>query len=174
MDDREHEGLGNPDVATGRPRGRHESMIAWSFVTIQLVLIALVVFAPRGESWTLPSAIDAATTVGTWTGIGLMALAAAALGRGLTPAPLPNAHAQLCTDGLYRFVRHPIYTGLLLFTASQVLSSSSVPVDAAGVALLILINVKARWEEQRLSDRFADYSEYARQTPGFVPGWPTR
>lgn len=75
--------------------------------------------------------------------------------------------------GCIGFVRRPIYAGLLLFTASQVLSSSSVPVVTAGVALLILIDVEARWEEQRLSDRFADYSEYARHTPRFVPEWPT-
>lgn len=173
VDNGEHEQPRNPDDAACRARGRHESTTAWGFVTIQFVLIALVVFTPGGDRWTMPFAIAAAATVGTWTGIGLMALAAVALGRGLTAAPIPNAHAQLRTDGLYRFVRHPIYTGLLLFTASQVLSSRSMPVVAAGVALLILINVKARWEEQRLSDRFADYSEYARHTPRFVPGWPT-
>lgn len=103
-----------------------------------------------------------------------MAFAAAALRRGLTAAPLPNAHARLRTSGLYRYVRHPIYTGLLLFTASQVVSSRSVPASAAGIGLLLLINVKARWEEQRLEDRFEEYSDYARATPRFVLGWPRR
>jgi len=61
-----------------------------------------------------------------------------------------------------------------LFAASQVLGSRSVPVVVAGIALLVLINVKARWEERRLCDRFSDYPDYARHTPRFVPGWRTR
>lgn len=149
-------------------------MVAWTFVAVQFVLIGLVVLLPRGDAWTLPAGFSTAATIGTWAGIGLMVLAAVALRRGLTAAPLPNAHAQLRTAGLYRYVRHPIYTGLLLFVASQVLSSRSLPTTAAGTALLVLINVKARWEEQRLTERFADYEDYARVTPRFVPGWPRR
>ncbi len=48
-----------------------------------------------------------------------MVVAATALGRGLTAAPLPNSHAELRTGGLYRFVRHPIYSGLLLFAVAR-------------------------------------------------------
>ena len=149
-------------------------MLAWSFVAAQLVLVGMVVLLPRGEVWPVLPGLTAAATVGTWTGVALMVLAAVALRRGLTATPLPNAHARLRTGGLYRFVRHPIYTGLLLFTASQALSSRSGFVVASEVALLILINVKTRYGERRLVERFPDYVGYARRTPRFVPGWPTR
>ena len=83
-------------------------------------------------------------------GILLMVVAAASLGRGLTAVPLPNARAVLRTGGLYRFVRHPIYTGLLL---------------------VVLINAKARWEERHLAERFPGYRAYCARTLRFVPGF---
>lgn len=174
MENRQQDGAAHLAVPTAQSRKRREVVLAWTFVAVQFLLIGLVVLLPRGDAWSLPASFSLAATVGTWTGIGLMVLAAAALRRGLTAAPLPNAHARLRTSGLYRYVRHPIYTGLLLFTASQVVSSRSVPASAAGIGLLLLINVKAHWEEQRLEDRFADYSDYARATPRFVPSWPRR
>ncbi len=102
-----------------------------------------------------------------------MVVAGTALGRGLTAAPLPNSHAELRTAGLYRFVRHPIYSGLLLLTVALTLTSGSLWTTAACVALVVLINVKARWEEGHLARRFSAYAGYAVRTPRFVPG-PTR
>ena len=78
----------------------------------------------RADAWTLPVAVARATQVAAAVGIVLMVVAGTALGRGLTAAPLPNSHAALRTDGLYRFVRHPIYTGLLLAVALTLTSGS--------------------------------------------------
>jgi protein-S-isoprenylcysteine O-methyltransferase Ste14 len=36
-------------------------------------------------------------------------------------------------------------------------------------ALVLLLNVKARWEETRLAPRFEGYADYAAHTPRFVP-----
>jgi len=96
-------------------------------------------------------------------------LGATALGRGLTALPLPNAQAQLRTGGLYRWVRHPIYSGLLLTAASIAASSGSVPRAVAFALLVTLLTIKARWEEARLQRRFEGYAEYARRTPRFLP-----
>jgi protein-S-isoprenylcysteine O-methyltransferase Ste14 len=40
------------------------------------------------------------------------------------------------------------------------------------VGLTVLFMAKARWEEARLRQRYAGYSDDARRTPRFVPGWP--
>jgi protein-S-isoprenylcysteine O-methyltransferase Ste14 len=82
---------------------------------------------------------------------------------------LPNAHAKLRTGGLYRYARHPIYSGLLLTMSSiTVASGSGFRLLTLG-ALVLLLNVKARWEETRLAQRFEGYADYAAQTPRFVP-----
>ncbi len=142
----------------------------------QFVLIVALVVLPNGDAWPVSSGLRDLCAVGTWAGILLMIVAALSLRRGLTAAPLPNDHATLRTGGLYRLVRHPIYSGLLLFALSQVVASGSVLVAVVGLLLLVLIEGKARWEEQRLVERFPDYVAYARRTPRFVPwrGWPAR
>jgi protein-S-isoprenylcysteine O-methyltransferase Ste14 len=98
-----------------------------------------------------------------------MVLGATGLGRGLTATPLPNTHAQLRTGGLYRFVRHPIYSRLLLEMASiTVTAGSGFRLLTLGT-LTLLLTVKARWEETRLTQRFAGYFDYAARTRRFLP-----
>ena len=149
-------------------------LTAWSLVAVQLALIAAIVLLPRRTDWPVPAWLAVASTAATWVGIVLMVIAGLGLGRGRTATPIPNAHARLRTGGLYRLVRHPIYTGLLLFAAGEVVASGSVAVAIAGVLLLSLVTAKARWEEARLRERFAGYDEYARRTPRFVPCRPRR
>lgn len=155
----------NPADVTSRTR-----RIAATLVTSQFILLGVIVLAPAGESWPVSTGLRLVGVLGSAMGLVVMAVAALGLGRGLTASPLPNRHAKLRTGGLYRWVRHPIYSGLLLFALAQVLSSGSPVAAAAGVLLGALITFKARWEERRLVARFADYPAYAAITPRFVPG----
>lgn len=82
--------------------------------------------------------------------------------------PDPTA-AALRTRGLYRHVRHPIYSGLLLFGAAHTARSGSIHQVGILAALTGLLSGKARWEEARLRAQFPDYTGYALTTPRFVP-----
>lgn len=141
-------------------------------VTAQFVLLGLVVVLPGGWGWPVPRWLLLLAGVGVLAGLGVAAFAATALGRGLTAVPIPNRHAQLRTGGLYRLVRHPIYSGLLLAAGSFVVGTGSGWRAVAFVGLVVLLAGKARWEEARLARRFAGYAAYAARTPRFVPGWP--
>jgi len=135
----------------------------------QFTLLGLIVLLPARDDWPVPDQVRRAAHVVALAALALMVVAATSLGRGLTAQPLPNAHAQLRTGGLYRWVRHPIYTGLLLFALTEAAASGSVFKAVAAVILVALITVKARWEEGWLRQRFDGYEEYARRTPRFVP-----
>jgi protein-S-isoprenylcysteine O-methyltransferase Ste14 len=151
---------------------RTDARVAWLLVAGQLGLIALIVLLDGGAAWSVPTWLDRLAWVGVVLGLVVMLLGATGLRRGLTAVPLPNPHAQLRTTGAYRFVRHPMYSGLLLFAiAHTVVSSSGVHVVLC-VLLVALISVKARWEERRLAARFAGYADYAAATPRFVPFLP--
>lgn len=163
----------NAPPSPAHPPSPGDRRTAWLLVLGQFLLLGLIVLLPRGDTWTLPVAVARAAQVATAAGVILMVVAAAALGRGLTAAPLPNAHAELRTGGLYHFVRHPIYTGLLLSAVALTLTSGNLWTTSACLALVVLINVKARWEEQHLAQRFPGYAGYAARTPRFIPG-PTR
>ena len=142
---------------------------AWLLVFGQFALLAVIVLLPGSASWTLPAGLAAAGRAAEVAAILVMVVAATTLGRSLTATPLPNEHAQLRTRGHYGYVRHPIYSGLLLFAIARTLTHGSSWVAAACVLLIVLINVKARWEERHLARRFPDYRSYASRTPNEDP-----
>lgn len=95
--------------------------------------------------------------------------AAGKLGRGLTASPLPNRAAQVRTTGMYRWVRHPIYSGLLLISAGRTLTAGDRRQLGLSLGLLSLLTYKASFEERALRQRFSDYDRYAATTGRFVP-----
>jgi protein-S-isoprenylcysteine O-methyltransferase Ste14 len=87
----------------------------------------------------------------------------------LTATPVPTERATLRTSGPYRWVRHPIYTGVLLIVAAMAVRSGSVFGLTLGALTIAFFHVKASWEEQRLTKRFDAYADYAAVTPRFIP-----
>jgi protein-S-isoprenylcysteine O-methyltransferase Ste14 len=77
--------------------------------------------------------------------------------------------SQLVTRGLYRVVRHPLYTfGLLFIWLSPTVSQNSLTVYM-GATLYTLIG--AYFEERKLLREFGDsYAEYKKKTPMLIPG----
>jgi protein-S-isoprenylcysteine O-methyltransferase Ste14 len=150
-------------------RGAAEERTARLLVLAQLALLAAVVLAPHGNLWRVPSLLVRVGTGAELLAIIVLLVAATALGRGLTASPLPSERAQLQTGGLYRLVRHPIYSALLLLAWARTLASGSGWVLGATTALLLLLEGKARWEERLLARRFPAYAAYAAVTPRFVP-----
>ena len=159
----------NGATAHQRSPAGNDVRTARLLVAGQFVLIAILVLLPGRHDWPTPAALEVACSIATLVGVAVMVLGATGLRRGLTATPLPNAHAQLRTGGLYRYARHPIYSGLLLTMASITVASGSVSRLLTLGALVLLLTVKARWEETRLMRRFEGYADYAARTPRFVP-----
>jgi len=75
----------------------------------------------------------------------------------------------LVERGLYRFVRHPIYTCMLLITWLFPFMSWNVLAIALGVTIYNIIG--AHLEERKLLLEFGeDYLVYRRKTPFMIPG----
>ena len=149
-----------------------ETAIAWLFVLVQLALLAVILLLPAGDAWVLPAWLSTVARLTGLVGLVVLVLGAVGLGRSLTALPTPVPHGDLRTGGLYRFVRHPIYTGVLALSYGAALPSGSWAVVAAALALTGWLAAKARWEEQQLRRRYPGYDAYAARTPRFVPGWP--
>ncbi len=75
----------------------------------------------------------------------------------------------LVTRGLYRVVRHPLYTfGLLFIWLSPTVSQNSLTVYTGAT---IYTMVGAIFEERKLLRDFGEaYAEYKRKTPMLIPG----
>jgi protein-S-isoprenylcysteine O-methyltransferase Ste14 len=76
--------------------------------------------------------------------------------------------AQLITDGLYRYVRHPLYTAGLVFI--WLLPVMTANVLAVNIALTVYVIIGAFLEEHRLQSEFGQvYRDYMASTPMFIP-----
>lgn len=87
------------------------------------------------------------------------AIVAAALyeiGDGLSPWVTPSAESELKTGGVFEYVRHPIYGGLLLLCFGiAIISNSASRLVLTGVLYLVL-DKKADLEEDSLMQTFND------------------
>jgi protein-S-isoprenylcysteine O-methyltransferase Ste14 len=75
--------------------------------------------------------------------------------------------SKLTTSGLYRYVRHPLYTaGLALI---WLLPLMTVNVLAINIALTVYVIAGAAFEERKLRREFGqDYADYMAVTPMFI------
>lgn len=77
---------------------------------------------------------------------------------------------SLVVTGLYRWVRHPLYTAGLLFIWCT--SAMTLNLLALNVGLTIYILIGANFEERRLEKEFGEqYQMYAKSTPMLIPGF---
>jgi protein-S-isoprenylcysteine O-methyltransferase Ste14 len=72
-------------------------------------------------------------------------------------------------SGIYRYLRHPIYTGDVLLLAGFELSLNSWLVLGV-LALAPVVASRARHEERMLAERLPGYAAYCARTWRFVPG----
>jgi len=76
----------------------------------------------------------------------------------------------LVTAGLYRYLRHPQYAGILLFTFGWILHWPTVLTLVLWPILTFAYVWLARKEEKQALEEFGEaYKEYMRQTKRFVP-----
>lgn len=86
-------------------------------------------------------------------------------------ARLVEGH-NLIQDGPYRFVRNPIYTGMLgILLATGLVLTQWVPLLAAIVLFMLGTWIRIRTEERLLREAFGpEFEEYANHVPALIPG----
>lgn len=112
-----------------------------------------------------------------WAGFALTAAGGVAsllglvtLGDALSPYPRPRDGSTLKRHGIYKLVRHPIYSGLMLGSIGWALWWGSVAGVAYAVIVIAFFDRKAAREEAWLHEHHADYGAYARRVKKFLPG----
>lgn len=86
---------------------------------------------------------------------------------------MPSVKDTLVRNGLYAYVRHPIYAGgFFILIGLALIRPTLAFVTACALASIWLI-IQARLEEIDLKQRMPDYQEYMKQVPRFIPYlWP--
>jgi len=84
----------------------------------------------------------------------------------LTPWPAPVPQAKLRTEGLYRFVRHPMYLGVVLASFGFSGTTGSSERLLLSLGLLYLLTKKVQVEETFLENKFGEqYKQYCEKVP---------
>lgn len=141
------------------------------WVAAQVVLfgawLTVVLLMPRAEPNLLLAALGGSVALG---GVVVLEAARRSLGRELTPFPQPRRSPSLVDSGVYRWVRHPIYTGVvMLLTGAAVAAGSALGVAVAAV-LAVFFAYKARVEERALSVGVPGYTDYLQRVRSrFLP-----
>jgi protein-S-isoprenylcysteine O-methyltransferase Ste14 len=139
------------------------------FVAIQFALLALLFFVPGGSDWQVATEMSFALALLSALGFVILIVSAINLGKSLTANPVPLENAVLKTNGLYSLVRHPIYFAVLLLALSAAVQSRSWLHVFFAIALFILLEFKARFEEKLLLEHYADYAGYASRVGRLIP-----
>lgn len=93
-------------------------------------------------------------------GIGILIFlwAAASLGASnFTVMPDPRAGGAFTQRGIYRFVRHPMYTAVLVCGLAMTLGSPTMLRIIALAACAMILVLKIGYEERQLSARYPEY-----------------
>ena len=135
-----------------------------------LPLMALGPWLPE-LAYTLPDWIS-------WSGVGIMACAGplhwrahADLGRNYSATVLVREKQSLVRDGVYAWIRHPIYASLWLFVIAQPLLVHHWIYGFSGLLTFALLFFhRRRREEDMMIRAFGDqYREYRRDVGGVIP-----
>jgi protein-S-isoprenylcysteine O-methyltransferase Ste14 len=139
------------------------------WVLLQLILFVVIFVVPPIPPVPFPIWLRALGLLllalggvfGTW---GILAL-----GKNLTAFPKPIEGGVLVTSGPYAYVRHPIYSGLILGTLGWGLFRASLLGVGLALVLFIFFDLKSRQEERWLAEAYAGYPEYQRRVRKLIP-----
>jgi protein-S-isoprenylcysteine O-methyltransferase Ste14 len=139
-------------------------LLVLAFFAVQTLFLDLFPIAQE------PSILRICGTAIYFIGLGTAVLGRVQLGKNWVDLEdyqvLPEQ--SLTTNGIYRYIRHPIYSGDILLLTGLELALNSWLVIAVLVPLLIA--VKQVWAEEALLARvFPGYAAYCRRTKRFIP-----
>ena len=160
------------DKQVSRADARDRLLIALMGIG-QIVLPLLFVWTPRlaFADRAQPAACTVLGVVAMASGLWLFWRSHADLGDSWSVTLELNADHRLVTRGVYRFMRHPMYTSFFVSGLGQALllaNWAAGPSALVAVALLVLVRVPH--EEKMMIDQFGDeYRDYMRRTGGVLP-----
>lgn len=133
------------------------------------MLLSLLLFVSYSQNYTVAPLIVWTTYVLEGLAVLVGAIAIFNLRHSLNVAPQPVSKGKLQVQGIYRYIRHPMYTSVFLLSAGVAISSGSY--IKLGILLLVLVffYIKTGYEESLLLKEYPKYREYQEATGKYLP-----
>lgn len=162
---------GSSGISGGEKHSSASKTILYAFGVVILLLVLVPPYCDRRNIWVIDG--DAARYFGLFlffAGSTLRLAAVFVLGRRFSGLVAIQPGHQLKTDGLYRYIRHPSYTGLIASMIGYVLIFRSAIGVILNILLFLLLVGRMNDEEQFLEAHFGEqYRTYRLNTRRLVP-----
>ncbi len=136
-----------------------------SALPLLFTIVVIVVLAATGNLFSSSPFVIAAQI----TAVGLSAWARRSFQKGTFRVSAAPGGSSIIRRGPYRFIRHPMYSAVLLFVWTAVVSHVSVLTLAIGIAVTVVVIARVIAEERLLSAKYPEYQDYKRSTKALVP-----
>jgi protein-S-isoprenylcysteine O-methyltransferase Ste14 len=126
-------------------------------------------FSSRTAVFAPPPVINWIAAALTVIGIAFAIWARVCLGRNWSPRPAVKEQPELVTSGPYAYVRHPIYSGVMLAALGAALTGYLFGIVSFAFVCVIFLS-RIRQEETIMRSLFPhDYPEYQTRTKKLIP-----
>lgn len=139
------------------------------FIIIQFIIIALYFIFIEGKSQLINNYIGYFLVAFFVVGLIILILGILSLNDNLTPLPKPKKNNSLISFGIYKYIRHPVYTGLIMSSFAYAFYSFSFLHIILSIFLTITFYFKSKLEEKYLLNFHEEYEEYMQKTGRFFP-----
>ncbi|MEE9335281.1 MAG: methyltransferase [Granulosicoccaceae bacterium] len=145
----------------------NNKLYSLALVTAQLVLIMWIctrALPAKSDAVMIPAILLIAAA-------GILAIAAIVTLRlrNLSVMPEPVRQGELITSGPYQYIRHPMYTSVLVACLGMLLLNFNLLSGTLLAALLAVLVLKVQREEMLLKAVYSGYDEYRKYTGALLP-----
>jgi protein-S-isoprenylcysteine O-methyltransferase Ste14 len=162
---------GTSGLSSGKSSSPQSKRIILWFIVLFLAMTIIPPYSDRHDLWTIDG--DGMRYLGLalfWIGSVIRLIAVFALGHRFSGLVAIQQDHKLKTDGIYKHVRHPSYTGLLVAMIGWVLVFRSTVGLVLNVILFFLLLSRMADEEKFLETEFgAEYRPYRERTRRLLP-----
>ena len=141
------------------------------FVGIQLLLFVAYLFVPDLANILVNQISRTIGLALLITGTGIFLAGLFQLRKSLTPFPSVRSGGHLVTNGIYCFIRHPLYTGIIAGLFGYGLYRVHAGKLIIVLLLVVLFYFKSIYEERMLLIAYPGYEQYRRRAGRFLPKW---
>lgn len=136
-------------------------------VVTQFFLFALYFIDWELFSYPLPSWLSYLSIAFVVLGLLIVVFGILSLNVNFSPFPSPRSNSSLISHGIYKYVRHPVYSGIIVALLAYALFFFSAFRVFITAGLIVVFYFKTNLEEKLLKERFVDYKDYMKRTGRF-------